>query len=716
MLRTYRRSMCTLALAAVACLALPDATRHLSGQTATSGFPSKARGEWAAYNADISGSRYMPLDQINASNFNKLEVAWRLKTDNFGPRLEYKLEGTPLMVNGVVYATAGTRRAVVAVDARTGEQRWIYSMDEGRRAEVAPRKLSGRGLSYWTDGKGDERILFFTIGYRLVELNAKTGQPVPTFGKGGVIDLKEGVVFGKLVNGKWQQVQVPLETAEIGNHSTPLVVNDIVVTQSSMAEGLRYEYASNAKGLVRAYDVKTGKLLWRWNTMPGPGEPGHETWEGDSWHWTGNTGVWTEMSADPVAGLVYCPVESPTIDVYGGNRPGNNLYDTSLVALDLKTGKKKWHFQLVHHDIWDYDAVGAPLLIDLSIDGQPRKIVAQPSKTGFLYVLDRISGEPVWPIVEKPVPASDVPGEKASPTQPFPTKPPVFSRSYVATGDVIDFTPELRAQALENLKKYRWMQTPFVPYVMPNDKELGSILIATSMGGANWPGSAFDPETGVFYTQAHNSAVVNGAISKEYFEKVRPETQKKQNYIPIWESPDFGKEEEFGGGRGGGGGRGANNPMTQGLNGLPIVKPPYGVISAIDLKTGTLKFQVPHGDTPDAVRTNPSLKGINVPKTGQPGIVGGVVTKTLFIVGDPMVTAPPDRQRGAMLRAYDKESGKEVGAVWMPAQQSGNPMTYMIDGRQYIIVAVGGGTYSSEYIAFALPKGELVRPTTDERR
>jgi quinoprotein glucose dehydrogenase len=501
---------------------------------------------------------------------------------------------------------------------------------------------------------------------------------------------------------------VPLDTGEIGDHSTPLVVKDTVIVQSSMAEGLRYEYAVNAKGLVRAFDVKTGKQLWRWNTMPGPGEPGHETWENDSWNWTGNTGVWTEMSADVDAGLVYLPVESPTIDVYGGNRPGNNLYDTSIVAVDFRTGKKKWHFQMVHHDIWDYDAVGAPLLVDVTIDGKPRKVVAQPSKTGFLYVLDRISGEPIWPIVEKPVPASDVPGEKASPTQPFPTKPPVFSRSYVATDDVIDFTPELRAKALENLKTFRWLQTPFVPYLIPNDKEFGSVLIATSMGGVNWPGSAFDPETGVFYTQADNAAVVNGAISKEYFEKIKPETIKKEGYIPIWDSPSFGKEETFGGGRG-------QNPMTDGLGGLPIVKPPYGVVSAIDLKTGTLKFQVPHGDTPDAIRNNPLLKGLNVPKTGQAGIVGGVVTKTLFVVGDPMVTAPPDRPRGAMLRAYDKETGKEVGAVLMPAQQSGNPMTYMVDGRQYIIVAVGGGTYTSEYIAFALPQSELPKPTTSQR-
>jgi quinoprotein glucose dehydrogenase len=444
--------------------------------------------------------------------------------------------------------------------------------------------------------------------------------------------------------------------------------------------------------------------------MPGPGEFGHETWENGSWDWTGNTGVWTEMSADPEAGLLYLPVESPTIDVYGGNRPGNHLFSESLVCVDLKTGKRKWHFQMVHHGIWDYDATGAPLIVDATIDGRPRKLVAQPSKQGFLYVFDRITGEPIWPIDEKPVPQSDVPGEKTSPTQPFPSKPPVFSRNYIAPTDVIHFTPQLRAQALENLKKFRWEQTPYVPYVIPNDKVLGTILIGNTMGGVNWPGSSFDPDTATFYTQASNSNVTTGAISQEYFDKIKPETQIRNRRIPIWESEHFGKEETFGGGRGG------NNPLTNGLNGLPIVKPPYGVISAIDLNTGTLKFQVPHGDTPDAVRNNPALKGYTIPKTGQTGIVGGVVTKTLFIVGDPMVTAPPDRPRGAMLRAYDKQTGQEVGAVWMPAQQSGNPMTYMVDGRQYIIVAVGGGTYTSEYIAFALPQSELVKPTTDQAR
>ena len=278
-----------------------------------------------------------------------------------------------------------------------------------------------------------------------------------------MVDLKEGVVYGKLVNGKWQQVQIPLVEGEIGTNSTPLVVGDMIVVQSAMAEGLRYEYTNNAKGLVRAYDVRTGKLLWRFDMMPGPGEFGHETWENGSWNWTGNTGVWTEMSADLEAGLVYLPGESPTIDAYGGNRLGTGLFAESLVAVDLKTGKRKWHYQVVHHGIWDYDLPGAPLLMDVTIDGKPRKIVGQPSKQGWLYTFDRITGEPIWPMVEKAVPQSDVPGEKSWPTQPFPTKPPTFSRNYLATDDVIDFTPELRAKALENLKKFRWEQTPFVP-------------------------------------------------------------------------------------------------------------------------------------------------------------------------------------------------------------------------------------------------------------
>ncbi len=365
---------------------------RLSGQS--TGQPSTANGEWPMYTADLRGSKYSPLAEVNSTNFSKLEVAWRFKTDNLGPRPETKLEGTPLMVKGVLYATAGTRRAVVALDPRTGEQKWMYSLDEGERAtRWAPRQLSGRGLSYWTDGKGDERVIYVTTGYQLVSLNAKTGVPMPGFGTNGRVDLKVGI----MINGK----QADLEKSEIGLHSTPTVVGDLIIVGSSMFEGLGYVYSTNVKGNVRAFDARTGKKVWQFDTMPGPGQKYHDTWEGGSWNWTGNTGVWTQITADPEAGLVYLPVESPTIDEYGGNRPGDNLFAESLVAVDLKTGAYKWHFQFVHHPIWDHDMSSAPLLIDTTVDGTPRKLVAVPSKQGWLYVFDRITGKPIWPIEER---------------------------------------------------------------------------------------------------------------------------------------------------------------------------------------------------------------------------------------------------------------------------------------------------------------------------
>jgi quinoprotein glucose dehydrogenase len=712
-------------------LALPRIAPRLgvvAGQS--TGQPSTKNGEWPMYTADLRGSKYSPLDQIDASNFNKLEVAWRFKTDNLGPRPENKLEGTPIMVGGMLYTTGGTRRSVVALDGRTGELKWVWNMDEGIRAAVAPRQLSGRGVAYWTDGKGDDRVVAVTIGYRLVELNAKTGQPVKTFGKDGILDLKDSVIIGK-------GQQIDLDRGEIGLHSTATVVGDVVIVGSSMAEGLGYRYSTNAKGLVRAFDARTGKQLWRFNTIPVPGEFGNDTWEKESWSWTGNNGVWTQITADPELGLVYLPVESPTIDTYGGNRPGNDLYAETLVAVDLKTGVRKWHFQLVHHPIWDHDISSAPLLVDAVIDGRPRKLVAQPSKQAYLYVFDRITGQPIWPMPESPVPQTDVPGEKTSPTQPIPSKPPAYSRPFLAESDVIDFTPALHNTALENLKKYRWEPTPFIPGTMQNGKWNGAINIGNTVGGINWPGASFDPETATFYGQANNSSVTTTNISEAYLAIVNPETQAK-NRIPIWEAePVPNGERGRGAGRGGpgagagrgagrgaagavagaapgeppaappagfGGGGGGRGGLTTGLDGLPIVKPPYGVLTALDLNTGTLKFRVPHGDTPDNVRAAFERLGINyTEKTGQGGSVGLMVTKTLVVVGDPQVTAPPGRQRGAMLRAYDKQTGKEVGAVYMPSAQSGSPMTYSVGGKQYIVVAVSGGNYSGEYIAYALP-------------
>jgi quinoprotein glucose dehydrogenase len=691
---------------------------RVSGQTA--GFPSTAKGDWPSYTADVKGSRYSPLDQINAGNFNQLEVAWRFKTDNLGTRPEFKLEGTPLAINGVIYATGGTRRSVVALDGRTGELMWVYSLREGVRAVAAPRQLSGRGLSYWTDGKGDDRLLFVTTGYRLVALNAHTGMPVRTFGKDGIIDMKVGAVIGK-------GEQINLATGEIGLHSTPTVAKDVVIVGSSFREGLTVKTHNNTKGLVRAWDVRTGRLLWTFNTIPRPGEFGNDTWEKESWAINGNTGVWTQISVDEELGLVYLPVEDPTSDLYGGHRPGNNLFGDSLVCVDLKTGQRKWHFQMVHHPIWDFDLPAAPLLMDLNVNGKPIKAVAQATKQGFLYVFDRVTGQPVWPIEERPVPQTDVPGEKTSPTQPIPTKPPAYSRNGINESDLIDFTPDMKAEALEAVKRYRLGPVFLPPLVSKAEGPIAALTVGTLSGGVNWPGSAFDPETHRFITHACNACLAPLGLvppPKEFSNLDYVMGTAGQTFRPI-----------LGGGEGTAAdapqpGRGAVPPATPSIpanpppsgrggaaapaggggfgggtviQGVPIIKPPYGVIVSINLDKGETDWSVPHGDTPDSVRNTPALRGVSIARTGQSGNVGVVVTKTLIVSGDPSVTTTPDHPRGAMLRAYDKQTGKEVGAVWMPAPQSGSPMTYQVNGKQYIIVAVSGGNYSGEYIAFALP-------------
>jgi quinoprotein glucose dehydrogenase len=698
--------------------AAPRMTAKLSGQAP--GFPSTKNGEWPYYTADVRGSRYSPLDQINGQNFNQLEVAWRFKTDNLGTRPEFKLEGTPLMVKGTIYATGGTRRSVVALDAKTGELKWVHAEMEGKRAVNAPRQLSGRGLSYWTDGKGDDRIIYVTTGYRLISLNAKTGVPIPGFGTNGVVDMKIGAVVGK-------GQQIDLETGEIGLHSTPTVAKDVILVGSSFREGLTVKTHNNTKGLVRAYDARTGKTLWTFNTIPSPGEFGGDTWEKESWAVNGNTGVWTQITVDEDLGLVYLPVEDPTSDLYGGHRPGANLFGDSLVCVDLKTGKRKWHYQIVHHPIWDYDMPAAPLLADIVVDGKPIKAVAQATKQGILYVFDRVTGAPVWPIVEKPVPQSDVPGEKTWPTQPFPSKPPAYSRNGVLESDLIDFTPELKEQGLEAAKRYR-LGPVFTPAVVSKaEGPIAALTSGTLSGGVNWPGSAYDPEMHAFFTHACNACISPlGLVAP-------PKDFSDLDYVMGTAGATF--RPILGGGEGdaadaprpargatppppppppaaaagGRGGRGAAAPPAGGgfgatVQGLSIVKPPYGQIVGINLDKGELMWSTPHGDTPDNVRNHPALKGMDIPKTGQSGNVGVVVTKTLVVSGDPSVTTTPEHPRGAMLRAYDKNTGKQVGAVWMPAPQSGSPMTYSVDGRQYIVVAVSGGNYSGEYIAFALPQ------------
>ncbi len=674
--------------------------------------PAQSHGkdsEWPTYAADLAGSRYRPLDQINASNFSKLEIAWRFKTDSLGNRPEFKLEGTPLMVNGVLYATGGSRRAVIALDAASGELLWVHGEHEGARGAAAPRQLSGRGLGYWSDGK-EERILYFTPGYRLVSLDAKTGMPVAAFGKNGIVDLKldfDQQISAWDANGKW----VPdLVNGEVGLHSTPIIAKDVVLVGAAFREGMTPKSMRNNKGYVRAYDVRTGKRLWTFHTIPLKGETGYDTWEKGSAEYTGNTGVWTQITVDEQLGLVYLPVESPTSDYYGGHRPGNNLYGESLVCVDLKTGKRKWHYQVVHHPLWDMDLSSAPLLMDINVNGKAVKAVALPSKQGFLYTFDRVTGAPVWPIEERPVEKGTVPGEWYAATQPFPSKPPAYSRNGVMPDDLIDFTPAMHDQALTIVSKYKLGPVFTPPVESQVDGPIATLTLGTASGGTNWPGASFDPETHIVYAYACNACLTPISLVPS------PKEVSDQAYV----MGTAGQAVRIA--RGPGENAGADSPpppKNEGpsafaaafrrlsVDGLPLIKPPYGTISAINLDKGEIVWQVAHGDTPDNIRNHPALKGMNIPRTGQSGYnVCTLITKSLVIAGDGQVTTTPEHPRGAMLRAYDKATGKEVGSVYMPAPETGSPMTYMVNGKQYIVIAVSGGSYSGEYIAFTLPSDE----------
>ena len=634
--------------------------------------PAEVSGEWRTYGADLFSTRYKPFEQITKDNFNNLEVAWRLKTDNLGPRPEFNFQSTPLMVGGWLYTTAGTRRAVVALDAATGEMKWIHSEEEGKRGESAPRQLSGRGLAYWSDGKS-ARIVYVTPGYRMVALDAKTGQPISSFGKNGVVDLKADD----------DQDMDPI-TGDIGLHAAPVIAKDVIIIGAAHTEGSRPISRRNEKGYVRGFDVRTGKRLWIFHTIPEPGEFGSDTWEQDSESYTGNAGVWAQISVDEELGTVFLPVEMPTGDYYGGHRPGAGLFGESLVAVDLKTGKRKWHYQFIHHGIWDWDLPCAPIIADLTIDGRMRKIVAQPTKQGWLYVFDRVTGEPVWPIEERAVEKSDVPNEKSWPTQRFVTKPPAYERQGVSIDDLIDFTPELRAEAVKLVSRFKIgpIFTPIVVSKWPGP--LATLMLPDATGGANWQGGSYDPETGVFYIFTNTNVAALGLVPGSE----RPQKPSDMNFVrgqavdPV-------------------------NPKAAAIGtavqGLPLIKPPYGRITAIDLHKGELLWQVAHGDTPDNVKNHPMLKGLTIPRTGRPGRIGTLVTKSLVIAGEGGVVTMADGRRGAMLRAYDKKTGADAGAVYMPAPQTGSPMTYMLNGRQYIVVAISNQNFPGELIAFRLP-------------
>ena len=494
-----------------------------------------------------------------------------------------------------------------------------------------------------------------------------------------------------------------LITGEIGLHSTPTVARNVVIVGAAHKTGGNPKSRRNEKGYVRGFDVRTGKRLWIFHTIPLPGEFGNDTWEKDSWAYTGNTGVWAQISADEELGLAYLPVEMPTGDYYGGHRPGNGLFGESLVAVDLQTGKRKWHFQFVHHGIWDHDLPCAPILVDITVNGRQVKAVAQPSKQAWLYVLNRETGEPIWPIEERPVPKGDVPGEWYAPTQPFPTKPPAYDRQGVSIDDLIDFTPELRAEAVKLVERYK-IGPLFTPPVRQQAR-----------------GSALDVDVRVCHELAGRGLRSRDAHRLHLFAEQRQPALARAARGPVGHGLHPGQRavgaaanrrfrfvgrrwahrRSAGRGRRAGGGRRGGGGLT--VQGLPLLKPPYARISAIDLNKGDILWHIAHGETSDEVRNHPALKGLNIPRTGRPGLIGPLVTKTLLIAGEGGVVTTPSGQRGAMLRAYNKADGKDVGAVYMPAPQTGSPMTYMLNGKQYIVIAVSGGNYSGELLAFRLP-------------
>ncbi|MDP9170975.1 MAG: pyrroloquinoline quinone-dependent dehydrogenase [Acidobacteriota bacterium] len=647
-------------------------------------------GEWHFYGGDAGTTKYSALDQINAANVKDLKIVWEWKAQNFGKRPDFNWEVTPLMAGGVLYVTAGTRRDAVAIDAATGETLWMYRIDEGARGALVARPQN-RGLAYWSDGKGDERILLISPGYQLIALSAKTGVPIPSFGKNGIVDLTEGLD---------REVVKP---GQIGSSSPAIVINETVVVGAALGAGTAPVSKSNVPGYVRGFDVRTGKRLWTFHTIAQPGEFGHETWENDSWKYSGNTGAWVPLTGDEELGYVYIPVEMPTGDFYGGHRPGNSLFSDSVVCLDARTGRRIWHYQLVHHDIWDMDVSAPPMIIDINVNGKKIKAVAVVSKQAFTYVFDRVTGQPVWPIVERPVPQSDVPGEKTSPTQPFPTKPAAYDRQGVTLDDLIDFTPALKAEAVEIASQYKLGPLFTPPIVVDSNGRKGIMLLPSHVGGSNWQGGAVDPETGMLYVSSvTNIDTLALAVSDPkrsdmaYIGAGRPGQPRPPGGVIVTVGTGADAIEQN---------TARVAPKTNlGPQGLPLVKPPWGRITAIDLNTGEHVWMTPNGEAPDYIKEHPAMKGIDLSHAGRPSRSPLIVTKTLLFGADGSnLFNSVAGGGGNTFRAYDKKTGKVVSEMQLPASATGIPMTYMVDGRQFIVVAVGAIGVPASLVALALP-------------
>lgn len=622
--------------------------------------PADDPADWPHYARDLAATKYSPLDQITAENVGSLEVAWswesadyRLTGEHAGASVNPNYQATPIKIGKRLYTSTNMGQAV-ALDPATGTELWRYDpYASGLRA--IPSGRSNRGVAYWTDGT-EERILLGSGEY-LVSLDAATGEPDPSFGGGGAVDLADDP-DPRVLTYSWT--------------SAPLVVRDVVVVGTTAMVPNR-NWTTAPPGYVRAYDVRTGALRWRFSPIPEAGDPAIETWADSSWVYSGNGNVWTLMSADDELGHVYLPLKTTTNDWYGGARPGDNLYGESVVAVDVETGERVWHFQMVRHGLWDYDPPAAPNVMDLVIDGEPRRVVAQVTKQAFVFAFDRETGEPVWPIEDRAVPPSPVPGEVAAETQPFPTHPPPFDHQGITIDDLIDFTPELRAEAVGILDDFVYgpMFTP--PTVKGVDGKQGTILMPGWVGGANWGGAAVDPETGIMYIPSVTSPNVTALVPP-----------------PLPDSSDHrfirGLPREV--------------PMP---GGLPLLKPPYGRLTAIDMNTGEHVWMRANGPGP---RDHPAIAHLELPWLGQRGRPAPLLTRTLLFIGegteDALSILPI--AGGKAFRAWDKRTGDVVWEMDLPAGTSGAPMTYLADGRQFIVVAIGDRDTRGRLIALALPE------------
>ena len=694
-------------------------------------------GEWRYWGGDAWGTRYSSLDQINASNFDSLKVAWQWNSGAFGADEYYRV--TPIYAAGQLFTVATTRRVAMALDPASGETKWMWRLDEGIRWQKAPRQFAGRGLAYWNDG-ATERVIVVTPGLHMASLDAKTGVPDAKFGKNGVVDLMDGLGYplvplavddtGSLIisdaapmrrarpGERWNDatktgadgtVGIDPEEGQIANSSPAIMVGDVIVVGNSSIHGYYPIRLKNIPGTVRGFDVRTGKQLWKFNLVPLPGEYGADTWKNGTKPGTpgvGKVDPWATYAADPELGLVYIPVGMPLMDEYGGHRPGNNLFGNSIVAIDVRTGLRKWHFQMVHHDIWDYDTPMAPNVLDVTVDGRKRKVVAQTTKQGWMYVFDRVTGEPIWPIVETPVLQSEVPGEAASPTQPIPSKPEPYSQQGLLASDLIDYTPAIRDSALVIAKKCR-----MGPYYIPGQPADGSAKSGLTCswynpgasGGVNIDGgAAVDPETGMVYVGSQTGLSTIG-LQKDPCSEFRYSSPHDSCGLPgaLPTPAGYTPRAEL---RGDGF---AGRAGASSIGGVSIVKPKqHGGMTAYDLNSGDKKWWVPNGGMIPTVTKDPLFDGVTLPPTSARGQAQIITTKSLVIYGTgrngAIAGVPPQ------LFAVDKGTGKQVGAVKIPARTTAVPMTFLHKGKQYIVFAIGAGTNAS-LVAMALPDRAAAR-------